>query len=150
MLISNWRFINWEDINVWLFIVSVFKQTRLQPFSKCCTGSWASPAVVAGSKSKPSSSSWNRNHCRQPKVSLPPTATPIQGGYKSLDIFSVYVGDQNYTSKVLKLWKAVLKLQLYKGITIYLVIQYSWCFYKFYEQVVWTKLSECMEFMVYL
>lgn len=87
MLISNWRVINWENINVWLFIMSIFKQTRLQSHSKCCTGSWGSPAVVAGSKHKPSSNSWNRNHCRQPKVNLPPTATPVLGGCKSLDNF---------------------------------------------------------------
>lgn len=142
-LISNWRVINWEDINVWLFIMSIFKQTRLQSLSKCCTGSWGSPAVVAGSKHKPSSNSWNRNHCRQPKVNLPPTATPVLGGCKSWDNFLVHLGD-------LKLWNVVLKLQLYNGIPIYLVIQYSQCFYKFYEQVVWTRWSECMEFMVYL
>lgn len=45
----------------------------------------------------------NRNYCSQPKVSLPLAATRILGGCKSLDIFSVYVRDQNYTSEVLKL-----------------------------------------------
>lgn len=78
----------------------------LQPLSKCCTGSWGSPAVVAGSEHKPGSNSWNRNHCRQPKVSLPPTAAPVLGGCKSLDNFLVYVGDQNYWNCEMQFWSS--------------------------------------------